>query len=182
MKKAAIVFLIIGMVASAIYGLINIFNFDATAKQFLEVLNYDITPLKGAYIAIIAISVVIALVIGSFSLYFLNKKESPSAVLVTGILSLIFVNLIAGILMIVYANALKKEAAPVDPNVVEVNVSPVSEENKEPQKPLAAGELVTLSDGRKGKVNSLDGESANVHLLDDDIDVVVNVSSLTLSK
>ncbi len=182
MKKAAIVFLIIGMVASAIYGLINIFDFDATAKQFLEVLNYDITPLKGVYIAIIAISVVIALAIGSVSLYILNKKESPSAVLTTGILSLIFVNLIAGILMIVYASALRKAAAPVNPNVVEVDVSPVSEEDKEAQKPLAVGDLVTLSDGRKGKINSLDGESANVHLLDDDIDVVVNVSSLTLSK
>lgn len=182
MKKAAIVFLIIGMVASTIYGLINIFNFDRTAAQLRESLNYDITSLKGLYIAVIVVSVVIALAIGAISLYIINKRETPTAVMTMGILSLIFVNLIAGILMIVYANALRKATALANPNVVEVNVNPVDEKPEEPQKPLAAGDSVTLSDGRKGKINSIDGESANVHLLEDDIDVVVNLSSLTLSK
>ncbi len=182
MKKAAIVFLIIGMVASTIYGLINIFDFDRTAAQLRESLNYDITSLKGLYIAVIAISVVIALTIGVISLYILSKKETPASVLTMGILSLIFVNLIAGILMIVYANALRKAVAPANPDVVEVNVAPVNEKTPEEKKPLAVGDLVSLSDGRKGKINSIDGESANVHLLEDDIDVVVNLSSLALSK
>lgn len=172
MKTAAIIFIVIAMVGSLISGLSYSVSYDA----FVEILResgFTYALSKEAFLAAIWIYVVMVLVAGGISLYFLAKaKPNRSAILALGIVDIFFCSLLAGIFMIVYANQLQNAERANGPyyygqpfpNPTQGQVPPHQEEPKaQEERPFfAVGDSVLLLDDSKGVIVAIEDGVATV--------------------
>lgn len=103
MKTASKVFLILGMVVYPIYALSLFFAKDAIIEILSQTISYDEEALKGT-LTICAIIMLIysiaAIVVGVLSIRKLNSATSKNELVLYGVLSLLFVNVIAGVLIL----------------------------------------------------------------------------------
>lgn len=103
MKTASKVFLILGMVVYPIYALSLFFAKDAIIEILSQTISYDEEALKGI-LTICAIIMLIysiaAIVVGVLSIRKLNSATSKNELVLYGVLSLLFVNVIAGVLIL----------------------------------------------------------------------------------
>lgn len=103
MKTASKVFLILGMVVYPIYALLLFFAKDVIIEILSQTNSYNEEALKGTltiWAIIMLIYSIAAIVVGVLSIRKLNSATSKNELVLYGVLSLLFVNVIAGVLIL----------------------------------------------------------------------------------